>query len=139
MPLSCLLAIDPGRAKCGVAVVAQDHTVLYRDILTPDALRTHLPELLARFSPERVLVGDGTGGKSLDNLFASLVTTCPLTRIDERHTSEEARKRYLQAHPARGWRRLLPAGLRVPETPYDDFVAILLAERWWNAHSPEGE
>jgi hypothetical protein len=66
--------------------------------------------------------------------------------VDESHTSEQARRRYVNEKPAHGWRRLLPKALRTPETPYDDYVAILLAERWWRerqdtarARSPGGD
>ena len=38
--------------------------------------------------------------------------------------------RFLRAHPERGWKRLLPPGLRSPDRPYDDFVAVILAERY---------
>ncbi|NER83551.1 MAG: resolvase, partial [Leptolyngbya sp. SIO1D8] len=44
----------------------------------------------------------------------------------------EARDRYWQMHPPSGWQRFLPAGMRQPNTPIDDIVAMLLIERYLN-------
>jgi hypothetical protein len=49
--------------------------------------------------------------------------------VDERGTTLEARRRYWQLFPPRGWRRLLPQGLRQPPRDWDDVVAQLLLER----------
>jgi hypothetical protein len=54
----------------------------------------------------------------------------PLDIVDEFQTSMLARARFCIENPARGWRKLLPCGLRTPEQPYDDYVAVILAERW---------
>jgi hypothetical protein len=48
--------------------------------------------------------------------------------VEERHSTERARARYYQDHPPHGWQRLLPAGLRVPSEPYDDYAAVVMAE-----------
>jgi hypothetical protein len=49
--------------------------------------------------------------------------------VDERGTTLAARRRYWELFPARGWRRLLPMGLRLPPRDWDDVVAQLLLER----------
>jgi len=49
--------------------------------------------------------------------------------IEERGSTLAARSRYWQLFPARGWRRLLPMGLRQPPRPWDDVVAQLLVEQ----------
>ena len=54
----------------------------------------------------------------------------PITMVDERNSSVEARDRYWQMYPAQGLTRLIPQGLRVPPRPIDDIVAILLIERY---------
>ena len=51
-------------------------------------------------------------------------------RIDEAYSTLEGRRRYLQEH-RRGWRRLLPLGLQAPPEPYDDYVAVVLGERFF--------
>ena len=33
-------------------------------------------------------------------------------------------------NPPRGWRRLLPVSMQMPPEPYDDYVAVILAQRF---------
>ena len=54
----------------------------------------------------------------------------PITMVDERNSSVEARDRYWEMYPPQGLTRLIPQGLRVPPRPIDDIVAILLIERY---------
>jgi RNase H-fold protein (predicted Holliday junction resolvase) len=130
--MPCILAIDPGRSKCGVAVVAASGEVLHRGIVAAEALAEEASRLFEAFAPRAVVMGDGTGSAAAAERLTAVVGV-PVERVDERHTSEAARARWLADHPARGLRRLLPAGLRTPDTPYDDYVAVILAERWWQS------
>ena len=56
-----VVAIDPGSAKCGVAVVREDGTTLFRAIVTADSVLEEAHALIQRFQPVALLVGDGTG------------------------------------------------------------------------------
>ncbi|HZO89910.1 MAG TPA: hypothetical protein VFB38_16390 [Chthonomonadaceae bacterium] len=130
-----ILAVDPGSAKCGVAVVRSDGVVLFRAIMTVDSLVEEARALVARFRPLALLVGGGTGSGTLLRALEAARLPVPVRRVDEAHTSEAARARFVAENPARGWQRLLPRSLRTPWCPYDDYVAIILAERYWNAEA----
>jgi len=52
--------------------------------------------------------------------------------VPEAGTTLAARDRYWELEPARGWRRLLPKGLRLPPRDVDDVVAQILLERHLN-------
>jgi RNase H-fold protein (predicted Holliday junction resolvase) len=133
--MPCVLAIDPGSAKCGVAVVQPDGTVLFRAIITADSVVEETRTLVTRYQPVVILVGAGTGSKPALKALQEAegnVTVCP---VDESHTSEAARVRFVAENPARGWERLLPRSLRTPTRPYDDYVAVILAERYWQSTS----
>lgn len=120
-----VIGIDPGRSKCGVAVCAPG-VVHARSIVTPDALPGLIRQWADRFSATEIVVGNRTGS---DAVVASLgAIGIPVRRIDEAGTTLRARARYFQDHPPRGWRRLLPRSLQTPQEPYDDYVAVLLAE-----------
>lgn len=126
-----VLAIDPGSGKCGIAVVSVDRKVLHRQVAPSPCLPDTIAELYERFKPDAVLVGNGTGARrARECCLASIPPEAPVHVVEERFTSVEARQRYLREHPARGWRRLVPPFLRVPEEPYDDYVAVILAERF---------
>ncbi len=130
-PPQAVLSIDPGRAKCGIAVVDSAGVVHHRAIVALDALVPALRESMSRFRIVALLLGDGTAGKAAMSLIQGLAPDIPLHRVDERYTSELARRRYVEDHPPTGLARLVPRGLRSPDAPYDDYVAVILAERWW--------
>ena len=129
-----VLAVDPGSAKCGVAVVHQDGRTLLRDIVATERIQETLAGLVARFRPVALIVGGGTSSRLLLRELQSGDLPLPVERVEEAHTTEAARQRYLAEHPARGWERLLPRGLRTPPRPVDDYAAVILAERYWQTH-----
>ena len=132
---SLVMAIDPGRVKCGVAVVSADGTVHSRSVVETDALCSELASGIEAFAPVAVLVGCGTGCKQMLRAIKQAADSIPVYEVEESYTSEEARKRWLQNNPPKGLQRLMPQSLRCPDAPYDDYVAIILAERWWRQHT----
>ncbi len=126
------MAIDPGSAKCGVAVVASDKSVLWSGMATTDALIGETERLIAAYKPVALIVGKGTGSRPIIERIRSANLPPPLCLVPEAYTTMLARERYLDANPPRGWRRLLPRSLLTPSVPVDDYVAVILAERYWD-------
>jgi RNase H-fold protein (predicted Holliday junction resolvase) len=134
-----LLAIDPGRAKCGLAVVCEPDTpheapvCLERRVVETGRLTLAVGEIL-RKRPEiaRFLLGNATHSATLRKALTAQFSHMPLEIVNEFNTSVRARARYVQENPAPGWRRLLPPGMRSPEVPYDDYAALLLAEDYFS-------
>ncbi len=129
-----VLAIDPGRVRCGIAVAARDGAVAERMVCPVEELRERLAAIAVAHKPGQIVLGGGTNSAALRRLLVDILPELPLEVVEESHTSEEARKRFVAEVPARGWQRLLPISLRTPDRPYDDFVAVILAERYWRAH-----
>ena len=127
-----ILAVDPGSMKCGIAVVSYAPLTVHFKAIVPaiDAIDQIGLILKTRPSTVSILLGDGTGSRRIATSIRQAFPGHPLIVVDEFGTSLLARSRYCCENPARGWRRLLPRGLRLPEEPYDDYVAIILAERW---------
>jgi len=129
-----IIAVDPGRAKCGVAVVSGPVPVscLHRSVVETLRLTIDVGEILRRFpGVSRILIGSGTGGAPLRRALISNFPNLPVETVDEHRSSERARKRYLEESVPYGWRRLMPASLRTPDRPYDDYVALILAEDYF--------
>lgn len=122
-----VLAVDPGRRKCGLAVVSAERGVLHRRVAPREELAMAVRELAASYGPAEVLVGDSTGSREVAvELRRELDREVRV--VDERHTTERARRRYYQDHPPKGLWRLVPLGLQVPNEPYDDYAAVVMAE-----------
>jgi len=130
-----VLAIDPGTRKCGIAVVRREGTeVLHREIVTPERLAESVRLLTERYRVETVLLGNATNSAPLRrSLQEALPESLSLLSVPEAYTTQRAKVRYLQENPPRSFfARLLPLGLRTPDRPFDDYVAILLAEDYFS-------
>ena len=135
--MSCperVLAIDPGRDKCGIALVDRTQGVLQQSVVSARQLIHSVEQWSKQFSCSVVIVGNKTASKQvlerlallqLENKVESIIT------VEEHKSTEEARRRYWQTHPPAGWRRLIPQGLLFPPCAIDDFAAIILAERYF--------
>ena len=125
--MSTVLAIDPGRDKCGIAVLSPQGDVLLHEIVPTGALETRVSELAAEYAP-RIIMGDGTTSAATKARIEAQVGA--VTLVDEYRTTEEGRRLYWAENPPRGWRRLVPRGLLTPAVPVDDFAAVALAWRF---------
>ncbi|BAZ17277.1 resolvase domain-containing protein [Calothrix sp. NIES-4071] len=126
-----ILGFDPGKDKCGVAVMGVDRQLYYHEVVpAPDAI-TQISLLRQKFPITLLVMGDQTTAKQWKKkLNDELTETINIILVDERYTTLEARDRYWQMYPPKGLNKLLPQGMRQPPRPIDDIVAILLIERY---------
>ncbi len=128
--MSSWLGLDPGLSKCGLILSdAVSDTVLAAGVLSPDACLAQIQSWQNDMGLEAVVLGNGTGSKHWQQQLSALDIRVEV--IPEAGTTLAARARYWQLEPPRGWRRLLPEGVRLPPRDYDDVVAQLLLERHW--------
>lgn len=124
------IGLDPGRSKCGL--VRSEQTtgqIEVAAVLSPEECFKQIAIWRERPGLEGVVLGDGTGSKHWQRQLNDLGLAIQV--IPEAGTTLAARARYWQLEPPRGWRRMLPEGLRLPPRDYDDVVAQLLLERHW--------
>jgi hypothetical protein len=123
-----LAALDPGRSKCGlVRCDAAAQRILAAGVLEPERCQQLLRQWQQQGLITGVVLGDGTGSGAWLQQLADL--HLPMQLVPEAGSTLAARQRYWQLEPPRGWRRLLPEGLRLPPRDVDDVVAQLLLER----------
>ena len=126
-----VLGIDPGRDKCGMAVCVPG-AVLVRTIVPPAEVPRVVVAWAAAHPIDVIVVGGGTGSRQIMAALAGLHASGrlpPVTAEEERDSTLAARRRYFEEHPAKGWRKLVPRSLQVPPEPYDDYAAVVIAER----------
>lgn len=124
-----VLAIDPGKKKCGLAVVSAEDGIVHREVVPCDEFGDTFKVLYEKHTPGQVLLGGSTGSKEIAEEIESQTDAEPCL-VDERHTTELAKLRYFKEFPPKGLWKLVPIGLRTPPTCYDDFAAVVLAERY---------
>ncbi|MEZ2230144.1 MULTISPECIES: pre-16S rRNA-processing nuclease YqgF [unclassified Microcoleus] len=128
-----ILGFDPGKDKCGVAVMGTDNNISYHQVVPSESAISTIQSLCEQFPIDLLVMGDQTTSKKWkQQLTQSLSPSIVITQIDERYSSLEAKERYWQMYPATGLNRLIPLGMRTPPRPVDDIVAIVLIERYLN-------
>lgn len=121
------MGIDPGRDKCGVAILTSAGEIKFQRVIATDELDSAIKNLSAQFEIKSVILGDGTTHKAAAEKILAAGLTFQL--VNEKHTTEEARREYWEKNPPRGWRKLLPTSMQVPPEPVDAIVAEILVKR----------
>lgn len=124
-----IAALDPGRDKCGFAVLADSGKILCQRVIATENLMTEINAAKAEYGFSRLLIGNGTTSREAQGKLAQISALEVIVR-DEYRTTELAKKEYWLANPPKGWRRLIPVTMQVPPVPVDDFVAVILARRF---------
>lgn len=127
-----ILGFDPGRHKCGLALMGLDRNLYHRAVVDASHVMATVEQLRQHYPISLIVMGDQTTAGEWQTQLAEMSQPIRVVLVDERYSSLEARDRYWQMNPPQGWQRLLPSGLRQPEAPIDDIVAILLIERYLN-------
>ena len=122
------MGIDPGRDKCGVAVLTAAGEIKYQQVVPTEELDSVIKNLAAEFKIESVILGDGTTHKAAAQKVSAAGLNFQL--VDEKHTTEEGRREYWKKNPPSGWRKFLPTSMQVPPEPVDAIVAEILVKKF---------
>lgn len=126
-----ILAVDPGNQKCGLAVTDNQGRVLKKMVAPAEKLVEIVAELHREFLITVIVIGDRTHSQKIRAKLQ--LFNLPIEPVDENRSSLEGRYRYLKENTT-GLAKLLPVSLRTPKRPYDDYVAVVLAERFLKKH-----
>ena len=130
---SVILGFDPGKDKCGVAVMGLDRQLQYHEVVPSVGAIASIGDLYEKYPISLLVMGNQTTSKRWkQQIEEQLSPTVNIILVDERYSSLEARDRYWQMYPPQGFTKLLPKGMRTPPRPIDDIVAIMLIERYLN-------
>lgn len=132
-----LLAIDPGRDKSGIALLAKaTGRAAARETVGNAERRAAIRLLLAGSDVETVAVGDGTGSREALEDAREAIDELPKERrpellvVDERHSTYRARFLYLEENPPRFPWSLLPRKLVPVTVPLDGYAAWAIGLAW---------
>lgn len=125
-----ILAVDPGKDKCGLAVLDKNGKVIERKTLPRDGLISSLAFHAAQYDISTVVVGQSSFGKEIEKEIANLEPKNNIIFVSEKFSTLEARRRYWQENRPGGLMKLIPTSLRVPPVPVDDYAAVILGERF---------
>ena len=126
-----VVALDPGRSKCGLVLADIATNTVLQGMVIPstevlDQLHAWIEDAQAEAAQiAELVIGDGTSSTIWQQ---QLPASLKLRVVDETGTTLRARERYWQLWPSRGWKRLLPLGLRIPSGDLDAIAALVILE-----------
>ena len=121
-----IVAIDPGKEKFGYAIFNGVETV-EKGIFPLDKLA----DFMIKFKEmERIVLGRGTGWRAIYKLLEEKGLKDKVVLIEERGTTEEAKRRYFAERKGKGLFWLIRKWLNLPDRPVDDLSAQIIGERF---------
>lgn len=107
-----------------------DRSLCYRAVVAAEEVVATLESLQQQYPISLLVMGNQTTSKGWKTTLEALKDPLRIVLVDERYSSLEARDRYWQMSAPKSWQRLLPKGMRQPDQPIDDIVAVILIERY---------
>lgn len=125
-----IAAVDPGRDKCGIAVLDGQGEIIFRKIIATEKLEEAVREIWQRERPERLVIGGGTTSRQAIARLKKILPELTVDTVDEYRTTDEAKLLYWTLNPPAGLKKLLPLTLLTPPGPVDDLAAVVLGRRF---------
>jgi len=126
-----MLGFDPGRQKCGLAVMGIDQIIYWHEVVSASLVIDSINMLRQTYPISLLVMGNQTTSQEwLQILAEKYAFNLDIVQVDERYSTLEARSRYWQLYPPQGIQHLIPESLRKISHPIDDIVAIILIERY---------
>ena len=101
--MTTILGFDPGRGKCGVAVVRDssgaERVILHHDVVAAELALSAIAALVVEHGVTQLVLGDQTSSREWRGELEEIVKL-PIALVDERNSTLEARDRYWKMYPA---------------------------------------
>ncbi|MBF0407674.1 MAG: hypothetical protein HQM10_09990 [Candidatus Riflebacteria bacterium] len=130
-----IIVVDPGRSKCGYAVMNMNADILDKGIAETSGLVIVLGDLICRNNIRDIVLGKGTFYSAVDQMIKTNFKEVLIHYEEEKNTTFEARKRYFECNPPQGIWKYIPLGLQAPPVPIDDYAAVIIGERFIFGHN----
>lgn len=124
------LGVDPGKDKCGLALLNDQGTVFVQKIVPTNCLEKEIEDMTTG-KDILIILGNGTTSKKYIKILQA--RDYKVEVVEESYSTLEARELYFQ-EKGYGWQAILPKGLRAPNCPLDDYAARILVTRYLNGN-----
>ena len=126
-----LIAIDPGKCKCGLVLVDLiQKKVDQAIVLNTEFLPNYVKNLNGSENISKVIIGNGT--TSRQNIEKLDFIRNYLIIVEEKNTTLRAKKRYFEIFPTRGLKSFLPKEIFIMNKNLDALSALIILEDYCN-------
>ncbi len=128
-----IIAVDPGRARVGLAVLARSGEIRHKTIVDRSELENELSDLVEEYRPNTIVIGSGTGATRLaEEIASNIYDEIEIKFVDEEGSTAEAVKLYYRQEKGAVLRFLSRFISWRPSQPLDDYAAVILGRRYLN-------
>lgn len=125
-----MMGIDPGRRKCGIAILTKEGKEVLKEIVKTSNLSKRIEELLNKYTIEKCILGNGTYTDKVFNILDLLMDKKMIEFVEEQNTTYLAEQKYLKENPPLGLQFLNKIIRFKPQKPLDDYAAVILVEKY---------
>ena len=122
-----VIAIDPGKYKCGLVLAELSEKKVYKAIiLKSSSLRKYVRNLNNVEDISQIIIGNGTTSREIKGKLDFLkkeIITC-----EEKNTTYRAKARYFELFPIKGWKFLIPKEMFILNKNLDAISALIILE-----------
>ena len=125
--MSRVIAIDPGKSKCGLVLADISQKKVYEAIIIKSAfIENHVRNLITAEDVSQIIIGNGTTNREirekLDFFKKEIIT------FEEKNTTYRAKARYFELFPISGLKFLMPREVFILNKNLDAISALLILE-----------
>ena len=122
-----VIAIDPGKSKCGLVLAEISKKKVYEAIvLKSELLENYLRNLITAEDIEQIIIGNGTSSREIReklHFFKKEIIT-----FEEKNTTYRAKARYFELFPITGLKSLIPREIFILNKNLDAISALIILE-----------
>ena len=128
--MSRVIAIDPGKAKCGVTIAdLKEKKVFEAVVIKSNLLLIYLKKKHKKEKNIQFIIGNGTSSskfiKDINDLSNNLIIT------EEKNSTYRAKQRYFEIFPLKGIKRILPREIFILNKNLDALAALVILEDYF--------
>ena len=125
--MSRVIAIDPGKSKCGLVLAEISEKKVYKAIiLKSELLENYVRNLIAAEDISQIIIGNGTTSREIIEklyFFKKEIIT-----FEEKNTTYRAKARYFELFPIIGLKFLMPREVFILNKNLDAISALIILE-----------
>jgi len=125
--MSRVIAIDPGKSKCGLVLADISQKKVYEAIIIKSAfIENHVRNLITAEDVSQIIIGNGTTSKEIREklyFFKKDIIT-----FEEKNTTYRAKVRYFELFPISGLKFLMPREVFILNKNLDAISALIILE-----------
>jgi len=122
-----VIAIDPGRSKCGLVLAEINEKKVYQAIiLKSELLQNYVRNLTSAENISQIIIGNGTYGRQIKEKLYFLKKE--IIFFEEKNTTYRAKARYFELFPISGLKFFMPREIFILNKNLDALSALIILE-----------